>query len=149
MSGTKHVLTFLVELSPIVDVGETPAGLRRMVPITGGTVTGAFEARVLPGGADFQTVLPSGTLEIEAHYILETTDGERIEVSSVGLRAGSAEVLAKLGRGESVPPEQYYFRTAIRLRTASKALAHLNDRLYVSHGQRERGAVKLLIHEVL
>ena len=36
----EHVCDLAVTIAPPVEVGHTPAGLRRMIPITGGTVTG-------------------------------------------------------------------------------------------------------------
>ena len=54
-------LEFLTELHVMVetpiDVGPAPTGHRRIIPITGGTMKGpALSGRVLPGGADFQTL---------------------------------------------------------------------------------------------
>ena len=49
-------LTFFADLSVLVakpqEVGQTPQGLRRVIPIIGGTASGnGWTARVLPGGA--------------------------------------------------------------------------------------------------
>ena len=47
--------TLEVEVGAPVEVGRVAGGLRRVVPIVGGTCTGrGFNARVLPGGADFE-----------------------------------------------------------------------------------------------
>ena len=45
---------------------------------------------LLEGGVDWQSVRPDGTLEIDAHYTLETDAGELIEVRSQGLRKATA-----------------------------------------------------------
>ena len=90
-----------------------------------------------------------GVLEIRAHYLLETEEGELIEVKSEGLRAASPEVLARIERGEPVAPEEYYFRTAIRMATASKKLARLNDVLAVARGERRARSVRIVAFEVL
>ncbi len=52
--------TFEVEadLGPLEDHGLTRTGHRRIIPVVGGTVRGAFESRTLPGGADWQLVRP-------------------------------------------------------------------------------------------
>ena len=141
-------LTFDIELGEVIDLGITPLGRRRMVPLLTGKAEGAFAGRLLPGGTDWQVVQPGGTLEINARYIFETPAGERIEVQSSGLRACDSETLARFDRGESVPPEAYYFRTAVRLFTGASGLLHLNDRLYVCEGQRLPKAVRLLINPV-
>src|SRR5262245_64333731 len=60
---------------PIV-VGDGPHGLRRVVPITGGTVEGPkLKGTVVSGGADWQFVRPDGTLQLEAKYTLQSDDG--------------------------------------------------------------------------
>ena len=43
-----------ITLAPAQEVGETPHGRRRIVPITGGSFRGErLSGRVLPGGADW------------------------------------------------------------------------------------------------
>jgi hypothetical protein len=120
---------------------------RRCIPITGGAVTGSYTGSVLPGGADWQQIGSDGTIDIDAHYVLELADG-RVEVHSCGLRAGPAEVLARLAKGEAVDPALYYFRTAMRFSTAVPALDRLNRVLAISRGERLAGAVRLTVYEV-
>ena len=128
--------------SPI-DVGQR----RRCIPINGGMVTGSYNGIVLPGGADWQQIYDDGTIEIDAHYVIELAEG-RVEIESRGLRAGPTEVLARLARGETVDPTLYYFRTAMRFRTAASDLERLNQVLAISHGERLADAVRLTIYEV-
>ena len=52
------------------------------------------------------------------------------------------------GVGEIVDASEYYFRTHIRLATASPRLAWMNDLLAVSTGQRRRDTVRIDVHEV-
>jgi hypothetical protein len=115
----------------------------------GGSFSGDAEGEVLAGGADWQTLLPDGTIELAAHYLLKTRAGGLIEVSSIGIRHASAEVLEKLSRGELVPREDYYFRTHMRLRTADPSLLLWNRRLYYSVGERKRANVCLTVFELL
>jgi hypothetical protein len=51
--------------------------------------------------------------------------------------------------GEQVGPDEYYFRTLVRLSTAAPRLSWLNDLIAVSTGDRERSTVRIHIHEVL
>jgi hypothetical protein len=148
--GLRPLCELLVEIGEPTSMGTTPAGEIRLLPIVGGTFQGAdLEGRVLGGGADWQVVRSDGTLEIRAHYLLETVQGERIEIHSEGLRAGSPEVLARLVRGEQVPPRDYYFRTAIRFNTGAARLARLNDLLAFSYGARRPQGVTLRVFELL
>lgn len=136
-----------IDVAQPVDASVVHGIARRCIPIIGGTVSGRYQGTILPGGADWQEIAPDGTLEISAHYILELAEGS-IEVRSNGIRHGSPDVLQKLARGETVQRSEYYFRTAIRFRTAAKALGHLNNRLAISEGERTGSRVCLNIHEV-
>ena len=65
-----------VKIAPTVDMGETPRGRQRMIPITGGDVEGPnFKAEVLAGGADWQILRPDGVTELTAQYVIRTPDG--------------------------------------------------------------------------
>jgi hypothetical protein len=136
--------TIEVAVGEPIEVGETPEGHRRIIPIVGGAVEGpALNGKVLPAGADFQ-ILKSGTLtELQAQYAIETDDGDRIYVSNFGLRSGSADDIAALVRGESVPPERIYFRCSPRLSSAGERWAWLGSKIIVGTGERHPNAVRL------
>lgn len=128
--------------------GDSGEGVRRIIPISGGVVSGEISGRVLPGGADWQSVLPDGTIELSAHYALEFEDGARVEVTSIGLRAAPPEIVEALNRGETVDPDSYYFRTHMRLRTGHPDYAHLNKQLYVGKGARAPAGVRIEVFRV-
>ena len=133
-----------VEIAAPLVVGDTPLGLRRIIPITGGRVEGSrLSGEVLPGGADWQLVRADGGAMLEARYTVRTTDGALVYVRNVGLRCGPPEVLARLGRGEPVDPASYYFRTTPRFETAAPAYAWLNDLVAVGSAVRRADAVVL------
>jgi len=131
-------------VGPPLEIGKD----RRCIPITGGVVIGAYNGIVLPGGADWQQIAADGTIEIDAHYVLELTEGT-VEVESRGLRHGPADVLARLAKGEIIDPSLYYFRTALRFKTAAPGLHHFNHRLAISKGERLANTVRLAIYEVM
>jgi hypothetical protein len=138
------------ELADILPLGQTPLGERRIINILGGTVEGAkLNGRVLPGGADWQIIRHDGVTDIEARYTIETVGGARILVISEGLRHGPPDVMARLGQGEAVDPELYYFRTCMRFETADPAVAWLNRILALGRGVREARTVRMDVYEVL
>ena len=50
-----------ITLAPPQELGETPRGRRRIVPITGGSFRGEkLAGRVLPGGAHWQFIRADG-----------------------------------------------------------------------------------------
>lgn len=149
MLPTRPLLTLDIEVDPPVVLGKVHGAVRRYIPLRAGRVSGAIEGRVLPGHSDWQTVRADGVIEIDAHYMLERADGARIEVHSVGVRAGSPEVLAALAEGKELPGSAYYFRTHVRFSTSADDLRHWNDILAVSVGERRQNVVHLELFEVL
>ena len=148
--GLRPLFHLDADVPEVTAVGATPGGELRLIPITGGKFEGPeLRGEVLPGGADWQEVRADGVLEISARYLLRTDRDETLEVRSTGLRAAPPDILARLGRGEQVPSGAYYFRTALRFRTAAARLARLNDILAVSYGQRRGTRVLLDVYEVL
>ena len=100
-----------------LNVGSVPQGPRRIVSLTGGTFTGPeLNERLLPGvSADWQIVLPEGTVLGNIRYTLQTDDGDFLYLRSRGVRHGRSEVLARLGRGEEVGASEYVFRTTTQI----------------------------------
>lgn len=79
----RHVWDAKVEIGDVTELGATKYGTRRMIPITGGTFSGAnIKGIVLPGGADFQVTRADGDTEFEARYMLKTHDGVAIHVTN-------------------------------------------------------------------
>ena len=96
----------------------------------------------VPGAsADWQIVLPDGTALGDIRYTLRTDHGDLLYVRSQGVRHGSAEVLARLGRGEEVEASEYVFRTSTQIETAAPDLDWLNKGVFVSVGGRQPGRV--------
>lgn len=142
-------ISLRAEVGPAELFGRAAGFERRRIPITGGTVAGRIAGRILPGGADWQRVWPDGTTELEAHYALETDAGERMEVTSHGLRAGPETAMRALLAGEAVDPALIYFRSAIRFFTDAPVLRDFARRLFVGAGRREPARVLLDIHAIL
>ena len=138
-----HFCRIECEVSALLTLGPAPMGERRCVPLLGGTVRGALNGHIVPGGTDWQWNRTDGTLELDAHYMLQLTDGARVEVRSTGMRHGPPEVMARLARGEAVAPSEYAFRTAVRFVTGAPAWQALNNMLAIAVGQRQARLVIL------
>lgn len=140
---------FTVRLGAPLDIGPTPAGHRRTIPIVGGDAVGiGWTGEILPGGADWQQVNPDGSAEIHARYTLRLDDGTPVQVTSTGKRTGPPEVLRALAAGEIVPRAAYYFRTLIQLETGAPAWIGLNRRLYLGIGDRAPDSVGLDVFDL-
>ena len=127
--------------TPLV-VGQSSHGLRRVVPITGGTFEGPnIRGRVIAGGADWQFVRPDGVLAVEARYTLQTSDSVLIMVTNRGLRRAPQAVMERLGRGEPVQPSEYYFRTTAEFEAPiGSKYEWLNQSVFVGIAERRPDA---------
>ena len=145
----QHVLDLTVYVAAPVEagtvVGLNSRGKRRIIPITGGTVTGQVNGKVLPGGADFQIVVSETTADLDARYMIELDNGEHIFVQNRALRRGSAADIARLVRGEPVAPEAIYFRCVPTFEVSSPALEWLTQSIFVGTGARFPDRVQLSV----
>jgi hypothetical protein len=134
--------TFEVRLDPVLDLGDSPWGRRRVITVIGGTFEGPRLAGViLPGGADWQLLHPDGMASIDARYTLRTHDGAHLYLTTTGVRHGPPEVLQRLAAGEEVDPAAYYFRLFCRFETGDERYRWLNRTLAVASGARTATAV--------
>ena len=148
--GLEYVCELKVKLSPPYVVGETPHGLRRIIPIIGGTVDGPkIKAEILPGGADWQIVRKDGVAELEAHYQMKTDDGVTIYIKNLGLRVASPEVAARIGKGEQVSPSEYYFRAIPKFEAPTGKYDWMNNALFVCTGERNPDNVSIKVWKLL
>ena len=146
-------LKFFADLSVQVDkpqeVGKTHHGVRRVIPILGGSVQGqGWQGRVLSGGADFQLLLGPSMAELDARYVIESDGGDLIFVTNRAVRTASPEVMAKIVRGEPVDPSTVYFRCSPSFETASPALSWITERLFIGTGARHPDQVVMRFFEV-
>ena len=117
----EHLATFTVKLDPILELGGTHWGRRRVINIVGGSFEGPrFSGVVLPGGADWQVV----------------------ELFAFIHDSQPAEVMARLARGEPVDPSEYYFRLFCRFETGDERYLWLNRTLAVGKAGRLPDAVR-------
>ena len=138
-----------VELDSIRELGAGRAGQRRIIPIIGGRAFGPhFSGKVLKLGADWQTIFADGLAELDTRYAIETEDGATIEVLNYGFRHGPPEVVAAIGRGETVAPDQYYMRTHARLETGNPTYTWINRLLFVGVGARVKSTVVLKLYVI-
>jgi hypothetical protein len=139
--GLRFVMEVLVEIDPALEVGTTPHGLRRVIPISGGSFEGpGIRGVVLPGGADWNLRRPDGVAEVWARYTLQTDDGVLISVVNAGL-----------ARGEHFTPERYA-RTVPSFEVGPGRYEWLARSVFVGSLERRRdgvSGVRLRFYEVI
>src|SRR5512144_265989 len=107
--------TFHVLLEDILDLGHSQWGHRRVVPIVGGSFEGErLRGEVLSGGSDWQIVHDDGMITVDTRDTLRTHDGALLALATSGVRHGPPDVLRRIAAGETVDPDDYYFRLFCR-----------------------------------
>ncbi len=146
------IVDLVVHVTTPVEVGQViglnTRGLRRIIPIVGGTVSGQLSGQVLAGGADFQMVVSDTVADLDARYILALDNGHRVYVQNRALRRGTAADVARLVRGEAVDPAAIYFRCAPTFEVSDPSLAWLTESLFVGTGARYPDRVEMRFFRV-
>jgi hypothetical protein len=140
-----------IELHPMQEIGDTPAGTRRVVPVSGGRFHGErLRGVILPhAGSDWLLRRGDGSFQQDVRLSLETDDGALILMSYRGVRHGSPEVSARLACGEAVDRSEYYLRTAPFFETGAPKYFWLNTIVSVGLGERLPGGAAYDVFEVL
>lgn len=129
----------VVGIAPVIDLGDTPLGHRRMIPITGGTFVGPrLRGKVLPGGADRQLVRKDGVTLLNALYEMQTDDGAVITI------------LNRVTIDPSDTPSPY-LRSTVEVTAPDGPHGWLNRRVFVGDLNPlppERSAVVIRVYEV-
>jgi Protein of unknown function (DUF3237) len=149
--NTRLLMMMHVKVGTLLSIGGVPHGVRRTALLGGGTFEGPrLRGTILPDcSADWQLLRSDGVLEMDLRFTLRTDDGALISMRSFGLRHGPPEVIAAIGRGETVDPSSYYFRTMPRFETAHPQYSFLNRLIAVATGDRRPEGPIYTIHEVL
>ncbi|WP_395619029.1 DUF3237 domain-containing protein, partial [Sphingorhabdus sp.] len=78
-------MTLTVDFAGMVSIGQTPAGMRRIAPVTGGHFRGErLNGTVLPGGNDWVINRNDGVMVVDVRLTLQTDDGALIYLTYQG-----------------------------------------------------------------
>jgi hypothetical protein len=146
-----HLFTITIKLHPTIEIGNTPAGQRRVFPVAGGEFAGdRIHGTILPDiGSDLLLVRADGSAQQDVRMLLKTEDGAFVLMTYRGVRHASEEVNARMQRGEPVSGSDYYLRTAPFFETSSPTYAWINKIVAVGVGERRGDRVVYDVFEVL
>ena len=116
-----------IKLTEQILVGNTPQGVRYVIPFTGRFVGDKLSGEVLAGGTDCVLIRPDGTVFVDARYAVKTADGALIYIHNRGRRSASRKVHERLASGETVDPTSYYYRLTPEFETEAEQYAWLNN----------------------
>jgi hypothetical protein len=108
----EFVMMVTADIADPIALGASPAGERRIIPITGGRFEGPkLKGIILPGGEDAQFDRADGVTVFEARYWLKAEDGAVIKVLNRALRSLPPEEEQKAKRGQPYDRSKAYLRT--------------------------------------
>ncbi|MSP67073.1 MAG: DUF3237 domain-containing protein [Alphaproteobacteria bacterium] len=139
-----------VAMDHLRDLGQTPAGHRRLGFIEGGSFQGPRLAGIIaPGGNNWIIVRADGVTRFDLRVVLKTDDGALIGMTYLGLRHGPADEIARMMRGELIDAARVYMRAAPFFETAAPKYAWLNSVVTIGIGDRLPECSRYHIHQVL
>ena len=146
----EFVCEIKVKVEKPYDIGNTGTGIRKIIPLLGGTFRGPLlQGTILPGGADSQLIKENEVADISARYVLQTDDNALIYLSNTGIRVASKDVLKKLFAGEIVREDAYYFRTVPVFETCGEKYSWMMKSLFIAKGIRNPDNVVIQVWKVL
>ncbi|WP_311271136.1 DUF3237 domain-containing protein [Sphingobium sp. WCS2017Hpa-17] len=148
--GLEFVYAAQAELGEPITIGDTPDGVRRIIPIFSGMVEGPnIRGRILGGGSDWQVLRPDGVTVADATYAMEADDGTIIQIRNRGLRHGPPDIMRQLGSGADVDPAAYYFRTVPEFIAPVGSHDWLNRSIFICAGARYPASIRLWVWRVI
>jgi Protein of unknown function (DUF3237) len=147
---TRPLFVMRLDVRPLQVIGPTPGAYRRVGIVPNGVFEGErLSGQVLDGGVDWQTVRSDGSVTPDVRLVLKTFDDALIGMTYRGIRHGPPDVIARLERGDTVDPSDYYFRVAPLFETAATQYTWLNNVIAIGIGDRRAdGRVYYSIFEV-
>jgi hypothetical protein len=148
---SSRLFTLTIKLQPPIELGDTPAGKRRVFVVTGGEFQGdRIRGTIMPIiGSDLLLVRADGSAQQDVRMLLKTDDGAMVLMTYRGVRHASDEVNARIARGEPVSGAEYYLRTVPFFETSSPKYAWINKIVSVGVGERRADAVVYEVFEIL
>jgi hypothetical protein len=146
---TRPLFVLREAVPPLLVIGDTPNGFRRIGWVQGGSFTGERLSGEVVSGNDWQTVRKDNCLRLDVRLVLKTTDSAMVVMTYQAFRAGQAGVLEKLDKGEPVDPGTYYFRMIPLFETSAPKYDWMNRIVSVGIGHRRADGPIYSIFEVL
>jgi hypothetical protein len=146
---TRPLFVLREAVPPLLVVGDTPNGIRRIGLVQDGSFAGERLSGEVVTGNDWQTVRKDNCLRLDVRLVLKTTDGAMIVMTYQAFRTGPHEVLEKVDKGEVVDPGTYYFRMIPIFETSAAKYDWLNRIVAVGIGHRRADGPIYSLFEVL
>ena len=139
----RYRFTVVAHVDAYLPLEQRDAEHLEFITITGGPVQGEIEGEIVPGGGDWCLVRADESYQVEARYLIRTTDGAVIDVVNVGILRHLA------GESGGDPKAMGYFLTTPRFRTADPRYQWLTRSVFVGRATANADNTTIDIFEAL
>ena len=126
----------IVDYTGIRTVGQTPQGLRRIAPVSGGSFTGERLCGSVQPGTDWVINRADGVMLIDVRLTLLSDDDALIYLSYQGRFLAAPEAMARLAAGRLLEAQEYSLAISAKFECGDARYAWLNDAIVVGTGQQ-------------
>lgn len=141
-------MALTVDFAGLTGIGQTPAGMRRIAPVTGGDFTGErLSGTVLPGN-DWVINRPDGVMVIDVRLTLRTDDGAMIYLTYQGRFLAAPDAMARFAKGALLDPGEYSLAIVARFECGDDRYAWLNNVVAVGTGEQTAAGPVYSIFEI-
>ena len=110
-------------------LGEIGTGYSEIVAVTGGSVEGQINGKILAFGGDWGLLHSGNVNELNTRFLIETDDGVYISGESKGKLIMDMETMEQVSTGNPDGVRDYYFRTNISFKAGAEKYRWLNDKV--------------------
>lgn len=139
-----HAFSISIELSKPYWVKPSARGdIRAAIYATEGRVEGPLlNGKIVPmSGGDFPLLRPSGVIDFDARYLIETDDGAIIYLENRGYRwPRTPEIGEKMSRNEPVGFDDYYMRVTPKFDAPAGPHEWMTKHIFVGVAEKLPGA---------
>ena len=134
----KHLITLTLDVhfAAMLVIGKTPAGHRRIAPVTGGNFSGERLAGTVLPGADWVINRPDGVMVIDVRLTLKTADDALIYASYQGRFLAGPDTMDRFAKGAMLDRKDYSLAIAARFECGADRYAWLNNVIAVGTGEQ-------------
>ncbi len=129
-------MTLTVDFAGMASIGQTPAGQRRIAPVTGGCFTGERLNGEVLSGSDWLINRPDGVMVIDVRLTLKTGDGALIYLSYQGRFLAKPKAMARFANGALLDPSEYSLMIIAKFECGDERYAWLNNVIAVGTGEQ-------------
>jgi hypothetical protein len=140
--GLRYSFKIVAEIGEFLPVEQRSIEKLEFIPITGGPVSGELNGEIIPGGGDWCLTRADEAYQVEARYLIRTTEGDFVDVYNVG-------VLRHLDGESGGPGTMGYFMSAPRFRTTAPELQWLTRSVFVGRAVSTPESTTIFVFEVL